>query len=140
MDAQIARVEGEAEEEVVLEDTKFMTEEERNYKEQQEICPLLTGGRLKGYQLKGIKWMISLWQNGLNGILADQMGLGKTVQTIGLLSHLKGKKMHGPFLIVGPLSTLSNWVSEIKRWRFLLAFLFPRVQCQYQMDKNSGRN
>jgi len=24
--------------------------------------------------------MISLWNNGLNGILADQMGLGKTVR------------------------------------------------------------
>ena len=32
-------------------------------------------GSLKSYQLKGVKWMIALWQNGLNGILADQMGL-----------------------------------------------------------------
>ena len=24
-------------------------------------------------QLKGVRWMISLYQNGLNGILADQM-------------------------------------------------------------------
>lgn len=119
MDAQIAKVEeAEAEEEALPEEIKLLTEEERNYKEQQEICPLLTGGRLKGYQLKGIKWMISLWQNGLNGILADQMGLGKTVQTIGLLSHLKGNKLHGPFLIVAPLSTLSNWVNEIRRLPF----------------------
>jgi ATP-dependent DNA helicase len=123
MDAHLAKVEQtEAEEEILLEETKFMTEEERSFKEQQEICPLLTGGRLKGYQLKGIKWMISLWQNGLNGILADQMGLGKTVQTIGLLSHLKANKMHGPFLIVAPLSTLSNWVSEIKRFAVTISF------------------
>lgn len=122
MDAQLAKVEAaEAEEEVVLEETKDMTEDERNFKEQQDICPLLTGGRLKGYQLKGIKWMISLWQNGLNGILADQMGLGKTVQTIGLLSHLKANKMHGPFLIVAPLSTLSNWVNEIKRYHLIFS-------------------
>jgi SNF2 family DNA or RNA helicase len=26
-----------------------------------------------------VTWLISLYQNGLNGILADQMGLGKTV-------------------------------------------------------------
>lgn len=139
MDAQIAKVEeaeaeAEAEEEMVLEETKLMTEEERNWNEQQEICPLLTGGRLKGYQLKGIKWMISLWQNGLNGILADQMGLGKTVQTIGLLSHLKGNKMHGPFLIVAPLSTLSNWINEIKRF-------VPTMNCllYHSSDGKPGR-
>lgn len=44
------------------------------------------------------------------------MGLGKTVQTLGFLSHLKSKGVHGPFLIVGPLSTLPNWVAEVERW------------------------
>lgn len=43
--------------------------------EVKSVCPLLEGGHLKAYQLKGVKWMIALWQNGLNGILADQMGL-----------------------------------------------------------------
>ena len=37
-------------------------------------------GELRQYQLKGVKWLISLYQNGLNGILADQMGLGKTAR------------------------------------------------------------
>jgi ATP-dependent DNA helicase len=44
------------------------------------------------------------------------MGLGKTVQTIGFLSHLRSKGVFGPFLIVGPLSTLPNWVAEVQRW------------------------
>lgn len=92
-----------------------LTQEERTEKEQAELVPLLTGGRLKPYQIKGVKWMISLWQNGLNGILADQMGLGKTIQTIGLLAHLKGKGLDGPYLVIAPLSTLSNWVNEISR-------------------------
>lgn len=92
-----------------------LTEEERTEKEQAEVVPLLTGGKLKSYQLKGVKWLISLWQNGLNGILADQMGLGKTIQTIGFLAHLKGKGLHGPYLVVAPLSTLANWVNEIAR-------------------------
>ena len=52
----------------------------------------------------------------MNGILADQMGLGKTVQTIGFLSHLVANAIHGPFLVVAPLSTLSNWVREVRRW------------------------
>ncbi|GMH25270.1 hypothetical protein Nepgr_027113 [Nepenthes gracilis] len=93
-----------------------LTEEERTEKEQAELIPLLTGGKLKPYQLKGIKWLISLWQNGLNGILADQMGLGKTIQTIGFLAHLKGKGLAGPYLVIAPLSTLSNWVNEISRF------------------------
>ena len=45
----------------------------------QELLPLIEG-ELRQYQLKGVKWLISLYQNGLNGILADQMGLGKTVR------------------------------------------------------------
>jgi SNF2 family DNA or RNA helicase len=39
---------------------------------------------LRDYQLTGVKWMISLYKNGLNGILADQMGLGKTVRALSL--------------------------------------------------------
>lgn len=102
------------------EDTKpddvNLTEEERASKEQDELVPLLTGGKLKSYQIKGVKWLISLWQNGLNGILADQMGLGKTIQTIGFLAHLKGKGLPGPYLVIAPLSTLSNWLNEISRF------------------------
>ncbi|KAK2657235.1 hypothetical protein Ddye_010287 [Dipteronia dyeriana] len=93
-----------------------LNEEERVDKEQRELVPLLTGGKLKSYQIKGVKWLISLWQNGLNGILADQMGLGKTIQTISFLAHLKGKGLHGPYLVIAPLSTLSNWVNEISRF------------------------
>ncbi|XP_074275283.1 ATP-dependent DNA helicase DDM1-like [Silene latifolia] len=93
-----------------------LTEEERIAKEQAELIPLLTGGKLKSYQIKGVKWLISLWQNGLNGILADQMGLGKTIQTIGFLAHLKGNGLDGPYMVIAPLSTLSNWVNEISRF------------------------
>ena len=32
---------------------------------------------------QSIFWLISSWQNELDGALADQMGLGKTIQTIG---------------------------------------------------------
>ncbi|XP_021718457.1 ATP-dependent DNA helicase DDM1-like [Chenopodium quinoa] len=93
-----------------------LTEEERIEKEQSDLIPLLTGGKLKSYQIKGVKWLISLWQNGLNGILADQMGLGKTIQTIGFLAHLKGKGLDGPYMVIAPLSTLSNWMNEMNRF------------------------
>jgi SNF2 family DNA or RNA helicase len=30
-------------------------------------------GVMRGYQLQGLNWMVSLHHNGLNGILADEM-------------------------------------------------------------------
>ncbi|CAM0875081.1 unnamed protein product [Alopecurus aequalis] len=97
-------------------DDGTLTEEEKWAREQANLVPLLTGGKLKSYQIKGVKWLISLWQNGLNGILADQMGLGKTIQTIGFLAHLKGNGLNGPYMVIAPLSTLSNWLNELTRF------------------------
>lgn len=78
---------------------------------------LLTGGTLKSYQIIGLQWMVSLYNNNLNGILADEMGLGKTIQTIALLTYIvEKKKNNGPYLIVAPLSTISNWTSEFAKW------------------------
>lgn len=77
---------------------------------------LVTGGNLKPYQLEGLDWLCSLYENGLNGILADEMGLGKTLQTIAFLAFLREKGSFGPFLVVAPVSTLTNWVAEIERF------------------------
>ncbi|KAL8764179.1 MAG: hypothetical protein Q9184_000148 [Pyrenodesmia sp. 2 TL-2023] len=87
-------------------------------KEEIKVQPgLLIGGTLKEYQVKGLQWMISLYNNNLNGILADEMGLGKTIQTISLLSYLIEKKnQRGPFLVIVPLSTLTNWSIEFDKW------------------------
>ena len=80
----------------------------------------LVGGTLKEYQVKGLQWMVSLFNNNLNGILADEMGLGKTIQTISMLAYLKEFKMDqgggGPFLVIVPLSTLTNWNLEFEKW------------------------
>ena len=85
---------------------------------------LLTGAKLKPYQMDGLVWLTSLYENGLNGILADEMGLGfvetsdsrKTIQTIALLDHLYEKNVIGPFLVVSPLSTTSNWADEFAKY------------------------
>ncbi|TBU43114.1 SNF2 family N-terminal domain-containing protein [Dichomitus squalens] len=78
---------------------------------------ILVGGTLKDYQLKGLQWMVSLYNNKLNGILADEMGLGKTIQTISLITFLiESKKQRGPYLVIVPLSTMTNWSSEFAKW------------------------
>jgi len=57
------------------------------------------------------------YNNNLNGILADEMGLGKTIQTIALLTYImEVKRNNGPFLIVVPLTTISNWANELDKW------------------------
>lgn len=78
---------------------------------------ILVGGTLKEYQIKGLQWMVSLYNNHLNGILADEMGLGKTIQTISLITYLiEVKQVYGPFLVIVPLSTLTNWNLEFEKW------------------------
>ena len=85
---------------------------------------------LKPHQTIGMNWLISLYENGLNGILADEMGLGKTVQTISLLCFLLEQGIQGPFIIVAPLSVVSNWTLELETFAPSLTFL------SYVGDKN----
>ncbi|KAK6180624.1 hypothetical protein SNE40_008640 [Patella caerulea] len=88
-----------------------------NGQEVPELQPVLfTGGVLRQYQAAGFDWLQVLYENGINGILADEMGLGKTVQCVAMVAHLVNMNVIGPFLIVGPLSTLPNWLSEFKRF------------------------
>ena len=125
---------------------------------------------MRDYQIRGLNWMVSLYENGINGILADEMvrqcydensffrlpaehkshllslpylpplphllpppllflppppppplsfpqGLGKTLQTIALLGYMcLMRDVPGPHVVIAPKSTLSNWMSEFKRW------------------------
>jgi len=89
----------------------------KNKEEVKEQASNLVGGKLKEYQLKGLQWMVSLFNNNLNGILADEMGLGKTIQSISLITYLiEKKRQQGPYLVIVPLSTLTNWNNEFEKW------------------------
>ncbi|KAK0078517.1 hypothetical protein PV326_009307 [Microctonus aethiopoides] len=107
-----------------VEDDEYKTEEQTYYsiahtvhESVTEQTSIMINGNLKEYQIKGLEWLVSLFNNNLNGILADEMGLGKTIQTIALITYLmEKKKVNGPFLIIVPLSTLSNWVLEFEKW------------------------
>lgn len=81
-----------------------------------ENSPWLNG-ELRDYQVDGVNWLVYSWCNYSNGILADEMGLGKTIQTLSFCGWLQfSQNIHGPFLIVVPLSTLGNWESECQKW------------------------
>ncbi|XP_026134831.1 lymphocyte-specific helicase-like [Carassius auratus] len=105
--------------ETLRENSKQMLDPERTVNGQRvpaQQPKLFTGGVMRWYQVEGIEWLRMLWENGINGILADEMGLGKTIQCIAHIAMMVEKKVLGPFLVVAPLSTLPNWISEFKRF------------------------
>lgn len=51
-------------------------------------APSLLYGALRDYQKVGLDWLAKLYRKRLNGILADEAGLGKTVQVIAFFAHL----------------------------------------------------
>ncbi|WUR05070.1 DNA repair protein RAD16 [Vairimorpha necatrix] len=69
--------------------------------------------KLMDYQLYGISWMKSREKSDIKGgILADQMGMGKTIQTIGLLLLGTSSDVN---LIILPSIALNQWIEEIER-------------------------
>ncbi|KAJ3140412.1 hypothetical protein HK100_009843 [Physocladia obscura] len=81
------------------------------------VPPHTLTATLKDYQLVGLQFLTWCVDNGMNAILADEMGLGKTLQTIAMLCYMRDTaSLPGPYLIVCPLSVLSSWEAELKRW------------------------
>ena len=68
---------------------------------------------LRDYQKEGVRWLINLAYYRLSGILADDMGLGKSLEVISLLKSCRTKN---PNLIVAPASLTYNWFNEFKKW------------------------
>ena len=72
---------------------------------------------LRPHQMEGLSWLVNMYESGVSAILGDEMGLGKTIQTIAFMAHLKFQRgISGPFLIVAPLTVLSSWVHELRRF------------------------
>ncbi len=71
---------------------------------------------LRPYQKIGFRWLKTLDLCGFGGILADDMGMGKSIQIISLLLDEKenGTSSRKTSLIVAPSSILYNWENEIK--------------------------
>jgi SNF2 family DNA or RNA helicase len=102
--------------------------------------PSYINATLRPYQLEGVNWLIQLHDNKRGGCLADDMGLGKTLQVISLLAYLKEtvsptihSKPNGTqiqfslfdveevtelntSLVVMPISLLTNWTNEVKKF------------------------
>ncbi|XP_036777782.2 E1A-binding protein p400 isoform X25 [Manis pentadactyla] len=79
--------------------------------------PSLLYGALRDYQKIGLDWLAKLYRKNLNGILADEAGLGKTVQMIAFFAHLACNEGNwGPHLVIVRSCSTLRWELELKRW------------------------
>uniref|UniRef100_A0AAX7UZB3 DNA helicase n=1 Tax=Astatotilapia calliptera TaxID=8154 RepID=A0AAX7UZB3_ASTCA len=91
------------------------------------------GNQLREYQLEGMNWLLFNWYNRKNCILADEMGLGKTIQSITFLYEIFSMGIRGPFLIIAPLSTITNWEREFRTWTHMNVIVYHGSQISRQM-------
>jgi SWI/SNF-related matrix-associated actin-dependent regulator of chromatin subfamily A-like protein 1 len=73
------------------------------------------------YQYAGIEQMLKR----RNVLLADDPGLGKTIQALGLINVMK----YDNVLVVCPNMVRLNWVSEANRW------LSPEMRDKYEIEQ-----
>ena len=67
---------------------------------------------LKEFQLEGVDWMMKQEKSSYRGgLLGDEMGMGKTIQTVTLIMSDYPQK--APTLVVVPPVALMQWSSEI---------------------------
>ncbi|XP_071231650.1 chromodomain-helicase-DNA-binding protein 8-like isoform X2 [Salvelinus alpinus] len=103
------------------------------WKKLEEFREYKSGNVLREYQLEGVNWLLFNWYNRQNCILADEMGLGKTIQSISLLSEVSGAGVQGPFLVIAPLSTITNWEREFATWTDMNAIVYHGSLASRQM-------
>ncbi len=78
-------------------------------------------GELRPYQRDAVGWFHFLRELGFGGCLAEDMGLGKTVQVLALLESRRARKLkkgetRRPSIVVAPRSLIFNWIKEAGRF------------------------
>ncbi|EJD52598.1 hypothetical protein AURDEDRAFT_181169 [Auricularia subglabra TFB-10046 SS5] len=83
---------------------------------------------LRPHQIEGVKFVYECVMGmrpheGFGCILADDMGMGKTLQTITLVWTLIKQNMYanqgpavGKVMVVCPVTLINNWAKEFKKW------------------------
>lgn len=74
-------------------------------------CP--DGLRFYDYQLAGIKYLADRMKEQPGAMLADDLGVGKTIQILGLVNSDASIRQ---ILVICPASLTNNWKREAQRW------------------------
>jgi SNF2 family DNA or RNA helicase len=71
---------------------------------------------LRPYQQHGLNWLNFLDDFNFGGCLADDMGLGKSLQIIAFILSQRTKRGMTTNMIVVPTSLIFNWLAEIEKF------------------------
>ena len=88
----------------------FTEEAQRGRALKRLAIPRPFSGILRTYQKEGVEWMAFLRRYRFGGILADDMGTGKTLQALTALSMHRQDGL--PSLVIAPKTLLHNWERE----------------------------
>ncbi len=78
--------------------------------------PAALKGKLRSYQKQGLNWLNFLDDLNFGGCLADDMGLGKSIQIIAFILLQRQKRKDNTNLLVVPTSLLFNWKAEVEKF------------------------
>ena len=89
----------------------FKTIKDADFEEPETLSEVM-----RNYQKDGFRWMrtLEMWKFG--GILADDVGLGKTLQMIAVILSAKTEGKAGTSLVVAPAALVYNWGEELARF------------------------
>ena len=71
---------------------------------------------LRPYQKTGLNWLNFLDNFNFGGCLADDMGLGKSIQIIAFILSQRRKSAHNTNLLVVPATLIFNWQAEVEKF------------------------
>ena len=90
-----------------------LLEAARSATEAPMVEPATFRGTLRSYQLDALAWLQFCEQAALGGILALDMGLGKTPT---VLAHIAETVAGGPTLVIAPPAVVGNWAAEAHKF------------------------
>jgi superfamily II DNA or RNA helicase len=106
------------------EEVERVRERLRNFAGIAEVAqPLALVLPLRDYQRRGLDFLGYLASFRFGGILADDMGTGKTSQLVAHVAKRKEDEGPSPVLVIAPTSVTHTWENEIKKFAPSLSIL-----------------
>jgi superfamily II DNA or RNA helicase len=108
-------------------EVEILRERLRNFKGIEHVEPPATLAHvLRGYQQRALDFLMYLAAFSFGGVLADDMGLGKSLMAIAYILTRKEREGAAPSLIIAPTSVTHAWENEIARFAPQLSVLCLR--------------